>query len=177
MNTIKILDKNFKISIKEDKIQERISLMAKCMNEDLKDENVLFVAVLNGAFMFASDLFKQINLNAAITFVKLSSYTGTVSSGKVKRLIGINEDLRGLTLVVLEDIVDTGLTMENIINQLKEYKPKDIKIATLLLKPEIFKGKCKLDYVGLEIPNEFIVGYGLDYNGYGRNLKEIYTAE
>ena len=175
MKRLKILDKLFEISINEEKIQKEISRLAKRMNDELKDEDVLFIAILNGAFMFASDLFKQIDLHAQITFVKMASYEGTVSSGNVKRLIGINEDLRGKTVVVLEDIVDTGITMESILRQLKGYEPKQIKIATMLYKPDAFQKDYNIDYVGMEIPNDFIVGYGLDYDGYGRNIKEIYT--
>lgn len=175
MKQIKILDKEFELSITEEKIHQRVSELAIQMNEELKNEDVLFMGILNGAFMFASDLFKQIDIQARITFVKLASYEGTVSTGTVKRLIGVNEDLRGKTVVVLEDIIDTGLTMENIIRQLKGYEPKAVKLATMLFKPDAFKRDYKIDYIGMEIPNEFIVGYGLDYDGYGRNLKEIYT--
>ncbi len=176
MKEVQLLDKRFRISIPSEKIQAAIAKVAERINNDLKNKDVIFMSILNGSFMFASDLFKQIQFDSQITFLKLASYDGTSSSGKVKRLIGINEDIKDKTVVVLEDIVDTGNTMESILKQLKGYEPAEIKIATLLLKPEIFKARFPVDYIGLEIPNEFIVGYGLDYNGYGRNLEDIYTV-
>lgn len=176
MKQVKILDKTFELSIPSDKIQESIKVVADTINKDLADKDVIFIAILNGAFMFASDLYKQIDFNTQITFMKLASYQGTTSSGSVKRLIGMNEDIKDKTVVIIEDIVDTGNTMDNIIKQLKGYEPAEIKIATLLLKPEIFKNRFPVDYIGMEIPNEFIVGYGLDYDGFGRNLQDIYTV-
>lgn len=171
---VAVLDKNFEIFIESQKIQSAIAEMANRMNEDLKGKDVIFLGILNGSFMFAADLFKKINIPAQISFLKLASYEGTSTSGTVKRLIGINEDLAGKTVIVLEDIVDTGITIDNIIKQLKGYEPADIKIATLLFKPKAIKTDTKIDYVGMEIPNDFIVGYGLDYDGFGRNLKHIY---
>ncbi len=176
MKQVQILDKKFEISIPSEKIQKSITEVAKRINKDLAGKDVIFMAILNGAFMFASDLYKQIKFDSQITFLKLASYDGTSSSGKIKRLIGINEDIKDKTVVVIEDIVDTGNTMESILRQLKGYEPAEIKIATLLLKPEIFKARFPVHYIGLEIPNEFIVGYGLDYDGFGRNLEDIYTV-
>jgi len=173
-NRIKVIDKYFEPFIGSDKIKEIVEKMAIQLNNDLKNKDVIFLGILNGSFMFASDLYKQIDLPSQISFLKLASYQGTSTSGNVKRLIGINEDLIGKTVVVLEDIVDTGITIENIIKQLKGYEPADIRIATFLFKPDALKVKVKLDYVGLEIPNDFIIGYGLDYNGFGRNLADIY---
>ncbi|MEA2043662.1 MAG: hypoxanthine phosphoribosyltransferase [Bacteroidota bacterium] len=175
MKRIKILDKEFEVSITEEQIQKEVKAIAEQMNKDFEGEDVLFMAILNGAFMFASDLFKHIDIQAQITFVKMASYEGTVSSGNVKRLIGINEDIKGKTVIVLEDIVDTGLTMESIKKQLQGYEPKAIKIATMLHKPDAFQKDYAIDYIGMNIPDRFIVGYGLDYDGYGRNIKEIYT--
>ena len=126
--------------------------------------------------MFASDLYKQIELPSQISFLKLASYQGDKTTGEVKQLIGLNENIEGRTVVILEDIVDTGITIENILEQLKKQNPKEIKIATLLLKPDALQKDVQLDYVGLEIPNDFIVGYGLDYNGLGRNLINIYSV-
>lgn len=127
--------------------------------------------------MFAAEIFKRINLlDSEITFVKLASYDGDKTSGSVKQLIGFNEKIEGRTVVVLEDIVDTGITIENILKQLERMNPKEVKIATLLLKPDALQKEVQLDYVGLEIPNDFIVGYGLDYDGYGRNLIDIYSV-
>lgn len=134
------------------------------------------ICILNGSFMFSSDLMKLIDFPCEISFVKLSSYDGMGSTGKVKHLIGLNEEIEGRTVVLLEDIVDTGVTIENLMKQLESQKPKDVRVATLLFKPEACKKDVKLDYVGMEIPNEFIVGYGLDYDGYGRNLPDIYTV-
>ena len=175
MDRVKILDKEFGISISKEKIHQAITIMANKLNSDFKGKEVIFIGILNGSFMFASDLFKQINLNCRITFVKVASYQGTISTGTVKSLIGINENIKDLSVVVLEDIIDTGETLENIISQLKGYNPAEIKIATFLFKPNAFKKDYKIDYIGMEIPNDFIVGYGLDYDGYGRNLPEIYT--
>ena len=175
MSKVKILDKEFGISITELEINDAVKKMSVRLDAELAGKDVVFIGILNGSFMFASDLFKQIKLSCRITFVKVASYQGTSSTGVVKSLIGINENIKGKTVVILEDIVDTGETLENIISQLKGYEPSEIKIATFLFKPEAFKKSYKIDYVGIEIPNDFIVGYGLDYDGYGRNLPEIYT--
>ncbi len=145
------------------------------MNKDLKGKDPLFIVILNGAFVFAADLLKNININCQISFLKVASYHGTTSTGTIRDLIGIDEDLKGKTLVVVEDIVDTGLTLEHISKLLKKHKPAEIKIATFLFKPEAYKKKLTIDYIGMKIPNEFIIGYGLDYNGYARNLKDIYV--
>ena len=175
MNKVKILDKEFEVSISHDQIQEAIGRIAERIDKDLKGKDVIFMGVLNGSFMFASDLFKKINIDCQITFVKVASYQGTMSTGNVKRLIGINEDIKGKTVVILEDIVDTGHTLDNIIRQLLGYEPKEIKIATFLFKPDAYTKDIPIDYVGFEIPNDFIVGYGLDYDGFGRNLENLYT--
>ena len=153
----------------------QIERIADEINSDLKDKAVVFVVILNGAFMFASDLYKLITLDSRISFLKLASYQGTTSSGQVKQLIGLNESLKDKTVVVVEDIVDTGHTLNSIIKQLKGFDPNDIKIASLLFKPDSFQYKYKIDYLGFSIPNDFIVGYGLDYDGFGRNLDSIYT--
>jgi hypoxanthine phosphoribosyltransferase len=172
---IQVIDLTFETSIPEDTIQAEIKRIADEMNRDLADKNPIFLGILNGAFMFASDLFKQITVPCQITFLKLASYEGTKTTGTVKQLIGINQELKDRTVVVLEDIVDTGITLDTIVRQLSGYQPKEILLATMLHKPEAAKKEVKLDYVGFEIPNEFVLGYGLDYNGYGRNLPEIYT--
>ncbi len=176
MKKVTVLDKTFRLSISEEEIQNRVSEIAAQMNEDLKDKSPLFVCILNGAFMFASDVFKQITVpNSSITFFRLSSYIGTKSTGKIKLIMGFTEDLANRTVVVLEDIVDTGVTIQNTIEQIKVHNPKEIKIASLVYKPEACKVPVNLDYVGFEIPNKFIVGYGLDYDLMGRNLPAIYT--
>ncbi|MDF1570443.1 MAG: hypoxanthine phosphoribosyltransferase [Bacteroidales bacterium] len=171
----KVLDLTFETTITEERICKEISRIAAEMNRDLADKNPIFLGILNGAFMFASDLFKQITFPCQITFLKLASYEGTQTSGTVKQLIGINQDLKDRTVVILEDIVDTGITLDTIIRQLSGYQPKEIMVATMLHKPDALQKEVKLDYVGFEIPNEFVLGYGLDYNGYARNLPEIYT--
>lgn len=175
MSSIKILDKEFEVSFSAEKIQKRIDEIAEQINTDLAGKDVVFIVILNGAFMFASDLYKKITLESKISFLKLASYQGTSSTGTVKQLIGLNEELKGKTVVVLEDIVDTGHTLESINKQLGGFEPAEIKIASLLFKPESFQYDYKIDYLGFSIPNDFIVGYGLDYDGYGRNLDSIYT--
>ncbi len=174
MNEITVLDREFSVYITEDEIQSRVSALAEKINEDLKGQDVLFFGVLNGVFLFAADLFRQINVSCQISFIKLASYDGTSSTGKIKELIGWNEDITGKTVVLLEDIVDTGATLDRVIGELRLRKAADIKICTLLFKPEAYTRDIPLDYIGFEIPNSFVVGYGLDYDGYGRNLKAIY---
>jgi len=174
MNEVTIFDKKFKPFIAAKQIDEAITRMAIEINKDYAGETPVFMAILNGSFMFASDLLKKINIPCSITFTKLSSYQGTQSTEKVQTLIGINEDIEGKKIIIIEDIIDTGITLSNFTEVLKAHKPADIKIATLLFKPDAFKKDFKIDYVGLRIPNDFIVGYGLDYNGFGRNLPDIY---
>ncbi len=174
MNEITVLDREFSVYITEDEIQSRITALAEKINEDLKGQDVLFFGVLNGVFLFAADIFRQINLNCQVSFIKLASYDGTSSTGKIKELIGWNEDITGKTVVVLEDIVDTGATLERVIGELKLRKAAEVKICTLLFKPEAYTRDIPIDYIGFEIPNNFVVGYGLDYDGYGRNLRAIY---
>lgn len=171
---VQVKDKMFEPFITEERIQSEVSRIASQMNQELADKDPIFLGILNGAFMFASDLYKQILFPCQITFLKLTSYSGTKSTGAVKQLIGINFDLKDRVVVVLEDIVDTGITLETIIRQLSGYQPAEIKVATFLHKPDATIRDVKLDYVGIEIPNDFILGYGLDYDGYGRNFKEIY---
>ena len=177
MKKVKIHDKEFELFIPYEKIRSVVEDLAERMNKDLDGKNPLFICILNGSFVFAAELYKRIGLiDSEITFVKLASYEGEKSTGSVKQLIGFNEEIKGRTVVVLEDIVDTGITINNIMGQLKKMGPKDIKVATLLLKPDALTMEVDLDYIGLEIPNDFIVGYGLDYDGKGRNLIDIYTV-
>jgi hypoxanthine phosphoribosyltransferase len=175
MKRIQLLDKEFSLSIPASDIKRAIWQMADKINRDLKDKNPLMVCILNGSFMFSADLMKLVECPCQISFVKLASYEGMGSTGKVKELIGFNEELKGRTVVLLEDIVDTGVTVENSVEQLLQTGASEVIVATLLYKPEACKRDIKLDYVGMEIPNDFIVGYGLDYNGYGRNLPDIYS--
>ncbi len=174
MNEITVLDREFSVYITEDEIQSRVTALAEKINADLKGQDVLFFGVLNGVFLFAADIFRQINLECQVSFIKLASYDGISSTGKIKELIGWNEDITGKTVVVLEDIVDTGATLERVIGELKLRKAADVKICTLLFKPEAYTKDIPIDYIGFEIPNNFVVGYGLDYDGYGRNLRAIY---
>ncbi|MDX8341423.1 hypoxanthine phosphoribosyltransferase [Draconibacterium sp. IB214405] len=177
MKKVKILDKEFELFIPYEKIRSVIEQMAEQMNEELADKNPLFLCILNGSFMFAAEVYKRINfVESEISFVKLASYQGDSTTGKVKQLIGLNEEIEGRTVVVLEDIVDTGITINNILEQLEQMNPKEVQVATLLLKPDALQKEVDLKYVGIEIPNDFIVGYGLDYDGYGRNLIDIYTV-
>lgn len=175
METVKVKDKLFELSIPESEILAQVQRIADRINTELAHEKPLFLDVLNGSFMFAADLMKRVTIPAEISFVKMASYEGMQTTGKVKQLIGLNQSVEGRTVVVVEDIVDTGFTMVNLVSQLKEKGAKDIKIATLISKPEARRHEVKLDYVAIEIPNRFIVGYGLDYDGFGRNLPHIYT--
>jgi hypoxanthine phosphoribosyltransferase len=177
MVKISLLDKEFRLYIPAEKIQAQVQSIADRMNSELKNEDVIFIGVLNGAFMFASDLLRKISFNVQVSFVKLTSYQGTISTGNVRRLIGINETLKDKTVVIIEDIIDTGRTIESIINQIKGFRPRQIFVASLLLKPEFYNKDLKLDYVGFQIPKDFVVGYGLDYQGYGRNLRSLYKLE
>lgn len=168
-------DKTFRTFIPEAEIQQRVKAVADKLNEDLKDKNPLFLAVLNGSFVFAADLMRMITIPCEISFVKLASYQGTVSSGKIKEVIGINEDLKGRTVVIVEDIVDTGFTMKRMLEQLGTRDPESLHICTLLVKPGKLQVPLNIEYAAMEIPNDFIVGYGLDYDQQGRNLRDIYT--
>ena len=174
MNSIKIHDKYFKPFIRFEKIDNAINKIADNINSDLVGQTPIFLVILNGAFMFAGDLLKKIDLSCEVSFVKLSSYVGTKSTKNVKQLIGFNEDIKGRSIIIVEDIVDSGITMENVLGQLKGMGAADVRIATLLFKPDAFEKSYKIDYVGIEIPNDFIVGYGLDYNNQGRNLRDIF---
>lgn len=173
-NNVQVHDRYFEPFIAEESIQREVTRIAGEMNRDLASKDPIFLGILNGAFMFASDLYKQLEFPCQITFLKVASYSGTKSTGSVKQLIGINMELKGRVVVVLEDIVDTGVTLETIIRQLSGFEPAEIIVATFLHKPDATIREVKLDYVGMRIPNNFILGYGLDYDGYGRNFKEIY---
>lgn len=175
MDIIQVKDKAFKPFISNETLQENIARVANQMNEELADKNPLFIGVLNGSFMFIGDLMKYVTIPCEVTFIKLASYEGTSSTGTVKEIFGLVESIEGRTVVILEDIVDTGRTMERLINDLKAKNPAEVKIASLLVKPEAIICDVTVDYTVLEIPNNFIVGYGLDYDGYGRNLKDIYV--
>jgi hypoxanthine phosphoribosyltransferase len=175
MKEVVVLDKRFRELITEEQINKRIAEMADAINSDFNGRDIVFLGILNGAFLFAAELFKGINLKARISFVKLASYEGTSSSGTIKELIGWNEDIKDMRVIIIEDIVDTGVTLERIVDELTIRKVAEIRVATLLLKPDAYKKNIPVDYVGFKIPSDFVVGYGLDYDGYGRNLSSIYT--
>ncbi|HEY1167322.1 MAG TPA: hypoxanthine phosphoribosyltransferase [Chitinophaga sp.] len=174
MSIIKVHDKQFQPYIGAKELQLRIKEMADQINKDLEGEKPLFIAILNGSFMFAADIFKYLSIEAEISFIKLVSYKGTKSTGNVVTSIGLDEDLFGRTVVILEDIVDTGKTLHQFLPQLEHQQPKKLMIAALLTKPEAMVHPIKIDYLGFSVPNKFLLGYGLDYDGLGRNLPEIY---
>ncbi len=176
MSSIKVHDKTFDIYLSEEVIQQRVKELAGQINTDYAGRRPLFIAILNGSFMFASDLFKQLTVEAEICFIKLASYKGMKSSGNVVTSIGLEDDLFGKDVIIVEDIVDTGKTLHNFLPKLGHQQPRSLKIATLLHKSEATVYPLHPDYVGFDIPNKFVVGYGLDYDGLGRNLKEIYQV-
>ena len=175
MDIVTVKDKSFRPYISDEELQSSVEKVASEINDEYKGSTPLFIGVLNGSFMFFSDLLKSIDLECNISFVKLASYEGTISSGKVNELIGLNEDITGRDVILVEDIVDTGSTLVKLYEILSDKNPKSIKIATLLYKPEAYNKSHKIDFVGKEIPNAFVLGYGLDYDGLGRNLSSIYV--
>jgi hypoxanthine phosphoribosyltransferase len=174
MAVIKVHDKSFETYLSEEAILKRVKELAATINKDYAGKRPLCIAILNGSFMFASDLFKHLTIEAELCFIKLASYKGMKSSGKVITTIGLEEDLFGKEVIIIEDIVDTGKTLHKFLPKLLHQQPKSLKIVSLLHKPEATEYPLTLDYVGFDIPNKFVVGYGLDYDGLGRNLKEIY---
>ena len=177
MNSITVHDKEFVSFINAEKIAARVTELAAQMNTDYQGKNPLLIGVLNGSFMFVADLMKELNCDCEITFIRLSSYEGMESTGSVRQVLGLQENVFGRHVVLLEDIVDSGLTMANTVAFFEERGPKSIEIATLLVKPESLEKNLDMKYVGFEIPNKFVVGYGLDYDGHGRNLKDIYQLK
>lgn len=176
MEEVVVKDKKFSISITKEQLQRRIAEVASQISRDLEGTNPLFLAVLNGAFMFAADLMRGIDIPSEISFVRFSSYQGMQSTGRVRQLLGLTEDIKGRTVVIVEDIIDSGLTMQQLIADLQQSDPAALHIAALLVKPENLSVPLDIAYTCFEIPNDFIVGYGLDYDGYGRNLPAIYTV-
>lgn len=175
MSIVKIKDKTFRTFIPEAEIQRHVRDVAARINKDMEGKNPLFLAVLNGSFIFAADLMRNITIPSEISFVKLASYQGTVSTGEIKEVIGVNEDLRGRHVIIVEDIVDTGLTMKRMLETLGTREPASLHICTMLVKPGKLQIPLNIEYAAMEIPNDFIVGYGLDYDQQGRNLRDIYT--
>ncbi|SNR82523.1 adenylate kinase [Lutibacter flavus] len=174
MSIIKLHNKYFKSYISEEQIETAIESIVEQVYDDCKDETPIFIGILNGCFMFVADFVRKYSGNCEVSFVKLSSYEGTSSTGNIKQLVGINENLEGRTVVILEDIIDTGNTLQEIYGIFKDKNLKQLKIATLFFKPDVFKKELHIDYIGIPIPDKFIVGYGLDYDGIGRNFASIY---
>jgi hypoxanthine phosphoribosyltransferase len=175
MEKVKVNDKTFGLSIPEAEIRKKVKAVAQQISRDMEGKNPLLLGVLNGAFIFAADLMREMTIPCEVSFVKLASYQGTTSTGKVSEVLGINEDLTGRHIIIVEDIVDTGLTMKRMIETLGTRNPASVSVCALLVKPEKLQVELNLKYVALEIPNEFIVGYGLDYDQAGRGLRDIYT--
>ncbi|NII23627.1 hypoxanthine phosphoribosyltransferase [Pseudoflavitalea sp. X16] len=174
MSTIRVHDKQFEPYLTANEINDRIKVLAKQLDKDYAGKKPLFIAILNGSFIFAADLFKELTMDAEICFIKLASYKGTKSSGQVITAIGLDTDLFGRDVVIVEDIVDTGKTLSEFLPQLHHQQPASMKIVALLHKPEATVFPIPIDYLGFSIPNKFVVGYGLDYDGLGRNIREIY---
>ena len=177
MGVVKIKDKSFETSITEAEITPRVKAVAEQINHDMAGKNPLLLAVLNGAFVFAADLMRELTIPCEISFVKLASYQGVTSSGTVKEVIGINENLAGRTIIIVEDIVESGLTMKRMIESIGTRNPASVHICTLLLKPDRLQVPLDIEYVAFSIPNDFILGYGLDYDQQGRQLRDIYTLK
>lgn len=174
---MKIHDKEFVKYISKEEIADRISVMAGSINADYQGKNPLFISILNGSFMVAADLFREIDLESEISFVKVTSYQDMESTGDVKKLIGLNEPIYDRDVIFVEDIVDSGRTIQKMASEFKSLGAKSVEVATLLIKPESLIVDLDVKYIGFEIPPLFVVGYGLDYNGLGRNLKDIYQLK
>lgn len=177
MSEIKVHDKYFVPWLSEEAIQQRVKEIAKQINQDYDSKKPLFIGILNGAFMFASDLFKNIHIDAEISFIKLASYKGTKSTGQVLTAIGLDTDIKDRHVIIVEDIIDTGKTLHEFLPQIHNQQPASLKIAVLLHKPEATIHPIEIDYCCFSIPNKFVVGYGLDYSGLGRNIASLYQLK
>ncbi len=177
MDTILVKDRYFKPFITADEIARRVEELGARISADLQGRNPLFLAILNGSFVFAADLVRQVTVPFSISFMRVSSYEGMASTGTLREVLGLTEDIEGCTVVIIEDIIDSGLTMRSLVDSLKALRPADLRICTLLTKPGNLQTQLDIDYCAFEIPNDFIVGYGLDYDGFGRGLPEIYVVE
>ncbi|HZK04128.1 MAG TPA: hypoxanthine phosphoribosyltransferase [Bacteroidaceae bacterium] len=176
MNSIQVKDKKFEILIAESQIKRKIKQLAGEINRDMKGMNPFFLGILNGSFMFASDLLKEITIPCQISFMKLASYQGMASTGVIKEVIGLSESIKGRHVIVIEDIIDSGFTMRNTLENLGTREPASISVCSLLLKPGKLEVELDIKYLAFSIPDDFIVGYGLDYCGFGRNTKDIYSV-
>lgn len=171
---IRVHDKFFKPYLSADDIDRAVKRVASDINREYEGKHPLFIAILNGSFMFASDLFKELTIDAELCFIKLASYKGMKSTGHIITAIGLDTELFGRDVIILEDIVDTGKTLSEFLPQLYHQQPASLKIAALLHKPEASRYPINIDYLGFSVPDKFLLGYGLDYDGLGRNLREIY---
>lgn len=177
MNSVQVKDRTFKPFLTAEQIQARVSEIGAQINHDLEGKEPIFLAILNGSFMFAADLMRSITIPSEISFVRVSSYCGMESVGTLTEVLGLKEDIKGRTVVIVEDIIDSGFTMQGLVKTLLEKEPADLRICTLLVKPGNLKVELDIPYCAFEIPNDFILGYGLDYDGFGRNLPAIYVVE
>lgn len=177
MQEVTILDKDFTVMISRKQIENRVKEIAAQLNEEYKDKNPVFIGVLNGAFLFMADVFRNIETPCEVSFIRVSSYSGTSSTGNMKQVVGLSGNLQGRHIILVEDIVDTGETITFLLNEIAQHQPASVKITTLLFKPAALRKPVKVDYAGFEIDPEFVVGYGLDYDGYGRNLQDIYVLK
>jgi hypoxanthine phosphoribosyltransferase len=173
---IEINNKHFEVYLTSEEIEPLVLNLANRINEDYKEKDPILIGILNGSFLFIADFVRMLNFDPILSFTKLSSYEGTQSTGQVNELIGLNEDLKGRDVLIIEDIVDTGNTLEKIVQIFKDKEVASLEIMTLLLKSSIYKKDIEVKYYGLDIPNEFVIGYGLDYDGRGRGLRDIYKA-
>jgi len=181
MKTIKLWDKEFSVYIDENRIQDRVKEISKSINATYQyktgKESPIFLGILDGSFRFLADLLNHVDIECGMSFLKISSYEGTETTGKINQLIGLKEDLQDRTVIIIEDIVDTGITIDYVIEEIKKYHPKEIKVVTLLFKESAYRKDHIIDVVGFNIPDDFVVGYGLDYDGLGRNLNDIYKLK
>ena len=175
METLQVKDKTFAISIPAAEIQKQIRRVAEEINRDLAGREPLFLPVLNGSFIFAADLLREVTIPCEVSFIKLASYQGTHSTGEIREVIGLNTDITGRDVVIVEDIIDSGMTIAHMLETLEKQNPASISVCSLLVKPDALKVEIPIHYRCMDIPNDFIVGYGLDYDGFGRNTKDIYT--
>ena len=177
-NTVTAHDLSFEIYISKEAIAQKVAEIGTQITKDYQNKNPLFIGILNGCFVFAADLMRACDMDCEVSFIKIASYEGTTSTGKITTLIGLNADeVKGRDIIIMEDIIDTGKTLFKFLKDLKAMKPTSIAIASLLLKPDAIQHPIPIDYLGFEIPNKFVIGYGLDYNGLGRNLEAIYQLK
>ena len=174
MKNIIIQNKKFELFIPSEAIEKEVDRISVEMNRDLDGQLPIFLSLLNGSFMFTADLVKRFESHCHVSFVKMASYQGSQSTGNVQQLIGLNDDIKNRVVVIVEDIIDSGTTLFHFLKEIEKLQPKEIKVASMFFKPKACTHKIKIDYLGMEIPNDFIIGYGLDYDGFGRNLPDIY---